>query len=312
MREIKKHKAGLNIGGSRMVKYRDYDLTYAPVASWATIKLLLALTLIHDWHTVQLDYILVFTQALVEHELYMKIPKGFEVESGRNTDYCSKLEKNTYGQKQAGQVWNKYLVRKLTEIGFQQSKVDECVFFKGKMVYILYTDDSILAGPDRKEIDKTIQVMKSQLDMTVEGDLKDFLGVNIQREGDKFVLTQPHLIDSILKSLRLRKNESASRDTPMLPSKILQREPDSPEFDNHFNYKSIIGQLAYLEKGTRPELAYAVHQCSRYSCNPRKAQGDAVKNIGRYLLGTHDKGMIIKPDINKSFEVHVDADFCGN
>ena len=93
------------------------------------------------------------------------------------------------------------MVRKLTEIGFQQSKVDECVFFKGKMIYVLYTDDSILAGPDQSEIDQTIQVMRSQLDMTVEGDLKDFLGVNIQREGDKFVLTQPHLIDSILKSL---------------------------------------------------------------------------------------------------------------
>ena len=98
----------------------------------------------------------------------------------------------------------------------------------------------------------------------------------------------------------------------MLSSKILQREPDSLEFDNHFNYKSIIGQMAYLEKGTRPELAYAVHQCSRYSSNPRKAHGDAVRNIGRYLLGTSGRGMIIEPNTNKSFKVHVDADFCGN
>ena len=60
------------------------------------------------------------------------------------------------------------------------------------------------------------------------------------------------------------------------------------------------------------DRAYAVHQCSRYLSDPRKAHGDAVKNIGRYLLGTHDKGMVIKPDTNKSFEVNVDADFCGN
>ena len=31
-----------------------------------------------------------------------------------------------------------------------------------------------------------------------------------------------------------------------------------------------------------------------------------------YLLGTYNKGMVIKPDTNKSFKVHVDADFCGN
>ena len=140
-------------------------------------------------------------------------------------------------------------------------------------------------------------MMKSKLNMTVEGDLKDFLGVNIQREDDKFVLTQPQLIDSILKSLRLKKDESAPRDTPMLLSKILQKEPESPNFDNHFNYRSVIGQIAYLEKSTRPELAYAVHQCSRYSADPRKVHGEAVKNIGRYLLGTYDKGMIIKPDM---------------
>ena len=77
-REIKNHKARLNIDGSRMVKYRDYNLTYAPVANWATIKLLLALTLIHDWHTVQLDYVLAFTQAPVERELYMKIPRDLK------------------------------------------------------------------------------------------------------------------------------------------------------------------------------------------------------------------------------------------
>ena len=148
--------------------------------------------------------------------------------------------------------------------------------------------------------------------MTVEGELKDFLGVNIQREGDRFILTQPQLIDSILKSLRLKKDESTHRDTPMLSSRILQKELDSPEFDNHFNYRSVIGQIAYLEKGTRPELAYSVHQCSRYSSNPRKAHADAVKNIGRYLLGTADKGMIIEPKTERSFEVHVDADFCGN
>ena len=129
----------------------------------------------------------------------MKVPKGFEVEGGKNDDYCFKLHKNTYGQKQAGRVWNQYLVKKLVEIGFRQSKVDECVFYRGKMIYVLYTDDSILAGPDQREINETIKLMMSKLNMTVEGDLKDFLGVNIKREGDKFVLTQPQLIDSILK-----------------------------------------------------------------------------------------------------------------
>ena len=48
-------------------------------------------------------------------------------------------------------------VKQLEKVGFTQSKIDECVFYKGSMIYILYTDDSILAGPNREEIDKTIE-----------------------------------------------------------------------------------------------------------------------------------------------------------
>ena len=318
-REILKWKARMNIDGSRMVKNRDYDLTYAPVASWGVIKLLLALSLIHNWHTVQLDYVLAFTQAPVERELYMKLPKGITIDGVEDPEgWCFKLHKNTYGQKQAGRVWNQYLKKKLEECGFEQSRVDESVFFKGKMIYVLYTDDSIIAGPDKSEIDATIALMKTKLKLTEEGDLNDFLGVNIERKDGGFWLTQPHLINQILEALRLKKKgepiskHSKSRSTPMISTKILQKETDSPPFDNHFNYRSVIGKIAYLEKGTRPELAYACHQCSRYSSDPRKVHGEAVKRIGRYLLGTADKGMFIKPDLSRSFEVHVDADFCGN
>jgi hypothetical protein len=91
--------------------------------------------------------------------------------------------KNVYGQKQVGQVWNQHLVKKLTkELKFKQSKVeDECVFYHGKTMYALYTDESILAGPDQKEIDQIIKEMQEvKLDITIEGNLQDFLGVNIE------------------------------------------------------------------------------------------------------------------------------------
>ena len=105
-RMIYKWKAQLNVDGSRMVHKRDYDQTYAPLASWNIIRLLLILVLVHIWHTIQLDYVLAFTQAPVDQNLYMKIPKGFEVEGAKRGEYVFKIKKNTYGQKQAGRVWN--------------------------------------------------------------------------------------------------------------------------------------------------------------------------------------------------------------
>ena len=59
------------------------------------------------------------------------------------------------------------------------------VFHKGSTVCLLCTDDSILAGPDKKEIDQIINdLKKNKLDLTVLGDLKDFLGVNMTKESD--------------------------------------------------------------------------------------------------------------------------------
>jgi hypothetical protein len=203
-RAIKKYKARLNIDGSRMKPGIHYDQTYAPVASWNSIRTLLTMTALHNWKTKQIDYVLAFPQAPVERTIYMKIPKGFQIEDGKTEDYVLELHRNVYGQKQSGRVWYKYLTERLIKrVGFTQSKVDECVFYRGKVMYVLYTDDSILAGPDEAEIDKVIEDIKQAgLDITIEGDLQDFLGINIDRKEDGSIhLTQPHLIDQILKDL---------------------------------------------------------------------------------------------------------------
>jgi hypothetical protein len=73
-----------------------------------------------------------------------------------------------------------------------------------------------------------------------------------------------------------------------------------------------VGKLNFLEKSTRPEIACAVHQCARFSSNPKQWHANAVKCLCRYLMATKDKGLILKADTSKSFEVHVDCDFAGN
>jgi hypothetical protein len=247
----------------------------------------------------------------------MKVPAGIEVENGANAkDYVLRIHRNIYGQKQAGRVWNKCLTEKLIkDLGFKQSRVDECVFYRGKTLYVLYTDDSLLAGPDRNEIDQIIEEFqtKAKLAITVEGDLADFLGVNIERRSNGTIhMTQPHLIDQILDDLRLNDNSVKDKGTPAASSKLLTRHSDSPRFDNSFNYRSVIGKLNYLEKATRSDISFAVHQCARFVSDPRKEPGDAVRWLGRYLKGTRTMGTILKPMSGKDLEVFVDASFCGN
>jgi hypothetical protein len=119
-------------------------------------------------------------------------------------------------------------------------------------------------------------------------------------------LTQPQLIDSILKDMHLDKDNSTGHRLPALSSILIHKDSNGKDFTGNFHYHSIIGKLNYLEKSTRPYIAYAVHQCAHFSSQPKQSHGEAVKYICRYLKSTRDKGLIIRPQGNK-FECYVDA-----
>ena len=173
----------ITFDGSRMREGEDYDKTYAPVVSWMSIRLLLTFVVAFGWHTQQVDYVAAYTQVPIDRDMYMEFPRGFQVPGGVDRKaFVLKLHRNLYGQKQARRVWYKYLCKRLiTKAGYVQSKHDESLFFRGKVRYALYIDDSILGAPTRHELDKAIKAIKdAKLQITLEGDLADFLGVKIE------------------------------------------------------------------------------------------------------------------------------------
>ena len=176
-------------------------------------------------------------------------------------------------------------------------------------MYVPYTDDSILAGPDQAKLDQVIADIKATgLEITDEGSVADFLGVNIKQEGDSFHLTQPKLIESILKDLSLPTG-SSTKDIPMASSKLLSRHKESSDFDQHFPYRRVIGKLNFLEQSTRGDISYATHMLAWFSTCPKVEHGKAVKWLGCYLLATKEKGIIMTPDPTKGMEIYCDADF---
>jgi hypothetical protein len=239
------------------------------------------------------------------------VPRGCNV-GNENSQWALKVVNNIYGQKQAGRVWYKYLVDKLVnELGFQHSKYDPCVLWNDGCLIVVYTDDTLITGSNEEKIDQTIADIGKLFNITSNDVVDDFLGVNIDRRLDGTInMTQGKLIQSILDDLGI-KDDTNTKTTPALSTKILQQHLDSPEFNEPWHYRSVIGKLNFLEKSTRPDIAYAVHQCARFASNPRYEHGKAVKHIGRYLLATKDKGIICKPS-NEPFACYADADYAGN
>jgi hypothetical protein len=47
----------------------------------------------------KIEYVMIFRQATIEREIYMRIPRGFNIDEGETRDFVLKLHRNTYGQK---------------------------------------------------------------------------------------------------------------------------------------------------------------------------------------------------------------------
>jgi hypothetical protein len=180
---------------------------------------------------------------------------------------------------------------------------------KNGVAFVVYVDDAIIISPDRGKIKEVLdQLTLEGFDVKDEGNLTNYLGIKIQKLDDGSIsMTQPGLIDRILETLDLTK--AAPKETPVTAP--LGKCTDAPGPSGAINYRSIVGMLMYLVGNTRPDCSFATHQCARFSHAPRLPHEVAVKRIGRYLLGTRDGGIILRPSKTVKLDCYVDADFAG-
>jgi hypothetical protein len=253
-----------------------------------------------------------YPQAPMEMDIYMELPQGIQTKHGNSKEHVLKLEKNIYGQKQAGCVWNSFLVDKLTSIGFTTSLIDYCIFFHSDIIFMVYVDNGVFLGSNDLQLQEVIkEIQNLGLNIEDQGHLADYVGVNIKKLKDgSYEIIQQALIDSIIDDIRLK--DTKFKPVPAKVLLQLHMFKDKPAFDLNFNHRSAVGKLNYLAQTTRPDIMNAMHQIAKYLSDPRQSHGEAILYLIRYLKKTHDLGLKFKPDPKKGFECYFDADFSGN
>ncbi|KAL7474046.1 hypothetical protein ACHAW6_000044, partial [Cyclotella cf. meneghiniana] len=244
--------------------------------------------------------------------MYMELLPGIKTKHGNSKDYILKLLANLYGQKQAGRVWDQYLTDKLRDIGFQQSQVDECIFYRDDVIFIVYVDDGLFFHSHDNNLTLIIKQFKvAGLNVEDQGHPVDYVGVNIKKIRDgTYKFTQHALIDAIIDDVNI--GNSYTKPVPAKVSLQVHAFRDSPKFEGNFNYHSAVGKLNYLSQNTRPNILYTVHQAAKYSADPRAEHGEAIVYIVKYLKATRHIGLRFKPDPSKGFQCYCDTDFAGN
>jgi hypothetical protein len=121
-------------------------------------------------------------------------------------------------------------------------------------------------------------------------------------------LTQEGLIKRIIEALDI--SDLPAKKTPAAAEPLVKDEFGEPP-DCTFSYSSVVGMLQYLQNHSWPDITYAVSQCAHFVHNSQQSHEQALIQIGQYLKGTIDKGLIFKPNSIMRIDCYIDTDFAG-
>ena len=128
----------------------EYEDMFSLVARYTSIRTIIALTVKIKWKLHQMDVKTTFLNGVIEEEVYIEQPQGFEVEY-RNTHVC-RFKKAMYGLKQDLRAWYGIIDSFLMSLGFTKSKDDSNIYLKvmndALAVLILYVYELFLTGEE--------------------------------------------------------------------------------------------------------------------------------------------------------------------
>ncbi len=209
----------------------NYFETYAPVVTWFAIRLMIIFGIIFCWALRQVDFVMAYPQAPIKMDIYMELPQGIQTAHGNSKEHVLKLEKNIYGQNQAGRVWNSFLMDKLMSIGFTPSLIDDCIFFCNDIICMVYVDDGIFLDKDDSKLQDDIkEIQDLGLNVEDQGHPADYVGVNIKKLWDgSYEFTQRALINAIIDDIGLQ--DATVKPVPAKVSLRLHAFKDKPPFN---------------------------------------------------------------------------------
>jgi len=179
-------------------------------------------------------------------------------------------------------------------------------------------DDGLCATNSHTLYEDFLRDLRGKFDLSDQGDLSWYLGVNIDHNLAKGVTTlhQTQFIDTMLK--RFNMDGCNPITTPSEPNSHLLKS-DQPAIQDKAltrDYQRLVGGLMYLSSFTRPDISYTVNQCAKFMVNPGPAHVNDAKRILRYLAGTRHLGLTYRrsqdPGSANRIIAYADSDHAGD
>ncbi|PNY18109.1 retrovirus-related Pol polyprotein from transposon TNT 1-94 [Trifolium pratense] len=290
---INKFKARLVAKGFLQTAGFDFTETFSPVIKPITIRIILTLAVTFKWQVQQIDVNNAFLNGVLQEEVYMAQPSGFE--SSDKSLVC-KLHKSLYGLKQAPRAWYDRLTQALLQLGFIKSKCDPSLLVhnqNGTCTYVLiYVDDILIIGSAPHLINDLINKLNMSFALKRLGQVDYFLGIEVHHlSSGALLLNQSKYVRDLL--CKAKMEDSKPIGSPMVSSCRLSKYGTDTMTDPTL-YRSVVGALQYATL-TRPDIAFSVNKVCQFMAHPLESHWKAVKRILRYLKGTLSHGLLLNP-----------------
>ncbi|KAM1894532.1 hypothetical protein ACFX13_043426 [Malus domestica] len=178
---IDRYKARLVAKGCTQTYGVDYQETFAPVAKFNTVRVLLSLAANQDWPMLQFDVKNAFLHGDLKEEVYMDLPHGIGTSPGKGV--VCRLQKALYSLIQSSRAWFGMFTSPMKKFRYIQSHSDHTLFLKRQnaklTALIIYVDDMIVTGDDQKEIQRLQKYLATEFEMKELCELKYFLGIEV-------------------------------------------------------------------------------------------------------------------------------------
>jgi Reverse transcriptase (RNA-dependent DNA polymerase) len=259
-----------------------------------------------------------FLNGNLHEEIYMKQPEGFVVK-GKEHMGC-RLKRSIYGLKQASRQWYLKFDQVITEFGFKENTIDQCIYLKVSgskfIILVLYVDDILLASSDLDMLFETKRFLSKKFDMKDLGEASYVIGIEIYRDRSRGMLglSQKAYIEKMLKRYNMQ-NCSPSVAPIIKGDKFSKFQCPKNDLERaqmkKIPYASVVGSLMYAQVCTRPDIAFVVGMLGRYQTDPGMDHWKAAKKVLRYLQGTKNYMLTFRKSDNLEVIGYSDSDFSG-
>ena len=332
-----KNKPGINAAPdtqkSRFVARGDQEDDvadkYSPVGRMEAIRLMFTLAVIWDLECSVCDVPVAFLNAPIpadKPQVYMHLPLGF-----KKSGYVVRLKKCIYGLQESPRLWNQMLHAYMQSLGFEQSKVEPCLYVKRKngkaiLFVLVYVDDLMTVGAT-EDVAEFENKMVERFQVKQHGAITSYCGLEFHRDRSNRTgeITMEKFINKMLFNFALKDIKS----TPLpykegnevtAPEPAYEKQHPITEAEKakvaKVPYRNLVASLLWISTTVRFDISFVVKRLTQNYNSPKWEHWEAAKTVLAYLKGTSNIGIKVNANSTEQhtvkLETYCDADWAGD